>query len=259
MLTRNLEKAKEAYKARSVEESKKAHLGISTENHKMEGNYIKSLVYGGMDGIITTFAVVAGVVGASLSSGVILILGMANLLADGFSMAIGDYLSTKAEMEFKKGERAREAWEVKNYPEGEKLELKEIYMAKGINEEDSNQLVDIISKHKEAWVDIMMVEELGILEDSESPLKNALVTFFSFAVFGFIPILAYIIGIKIDFIEQNVFAFDCVLTGITLFVLGAIKAKITGLNWVKSGIETLLVGGVAAGIAYTVGILLSLF
>lgn len=258
MLTRNLEKAKEAYKARNVEESKKAHLGVAGENHKMEGNYIKSLVYGGMDGIITTFAVVAGVVGASLSSGVILILGMANLLADGFSMAIGDYLSTKAEMEFKKGERAREAWEVENYPQGEKLELKEIYMAKGISEEDSKQIVDIISKHKKAWVDIMMVEELGILEDTESPLKNALVTFFSFVVFGFIPVLAYIVGVKIDFIQNNVFAFDCVLTGITLFVLGSIKAKITELSWIKSGIETLLVGGVAAGIAYGVGIVLSL-
>ena len=77
-------------------------------------------MYGGLDGIITTFAVVAGVAGASLSSGVVLILGFANLIADGLSMAIGDYLSTKAENEYNKAERAREKWEVENYPEGEK-------------------------------------------------------------------------------------------------------------------------------------------
>ena len=88
-------------------------------------------MYGGLDGIITTFAVVAGVAGASLSAGVVLILGFANLIADGISMAIGDYLSSKSEREYEAAERKREAWEVEHYPEGEKKELVELYEAQG--------------------------------------------------------------------------------------------------------------------------------
>lgn len=258
MLTRSLDRAREAFKKRDEAASKKAHdANLSKEEHNTAGQYIKSLVYGGMDGIITTFAVVAGVVGASLSSSVVLILGIANLLADGFSMAVGDFLSTKAEIEYKNHERLREAWEVENYPQGEKKELIELYMDKGLSKEDSEQITDILSKNKKVWVDVMMVEELGLIEEDESPLKNALVTFLSFAFFGFIPILAYLLARKVSFIADNVFIFDCILTGITLLVLGAIKAKVTGINWIKSGIETLIVGGLAAGIAYAVGVLLS--
>lgn len=258
MLTRSLFKAREAFKKRDEDASKKAHdAKINEEQHNTAGQYIKSFVYGGMDGIITTFAVVAGVVGASLSSNVILILGIANLLADGLSMAIGDFLSTKAEIQYKNNERLREAWEVDNYPQGEKLELVQLYMEKGLSKEDSEQITEIISKDKKVWVDVMMVEELGLIEEDESPLKNALVTFFSFAFFGFIPILAYLLARKINFIAENVFVFDCILTGFTLLVLGAVKAKVTGVNWFKSCLETLIVGGLAAGVAYAVGVLLS--
>ena len=101
MLTRSLDKAKEAYKNRDIEASKKAHMQetkYADEQHtQTQGKYIKSVIYGGLDGIITTFAVVAGVAGAALSPAVVLILGFANLIADGLSMAIGDFLSTKAE------------------------------------------------------------------------------------------------------------------------------------------------------------------
>lgn len=258
MLTRNLEKAREAYKNKDIEAARQAHdSAANTENHNSAGQYIKSLVYGGMDGIITTFAVVAGVAGAALSSKIVLILGMANLLADGFSMAVGDYLSTKAEKDYNKNERQREAWEVENHPEGEKQELIELYMAKGLSKEDSEQITEILSKSRKVWVDVMMVEELGIIEDEESPLKSAIVTFISFAVFGFIPILAYMLGDTFGIASGNIFAFDCVLTAITLMILGAVKSKFTGKKWLKSGIETLLVGGAAAAIAYIVGILLA--
>jgi VIT1/CCC1 family predicted Fe2+/Mn2+ transporter len=258
MFTRSLEEARKAYKSKDIEAAKKAHAaGGNVENHNTAGQYIKSLVYGGMDGIITTFAVVAGVAGASLSSNIILILGIANLLADGFSMAVGDYLSTKAEMEYNKNEREREAWEVENHPEGEKQELIELYVDKGLSREDSEQIVNILSKNKKAWVDVMMVEELGIIEDNESPLKSALVTFAAFGVFGFIPVMAYIIGDSLGITGDSVFAFDCLLTAITLLILGAVKSKFTGKSWIKSALETLLVGGAAAAIAYGVGVLLA--
>ncbi len=258
MLSRNLERARNAFKKRDVQEMRKAHELADGEPHKQDqGQYIKSLVYGGLDGIITTFAVVAGVAGAALSSGVVLILGFANLIADGLSMAIGDYLSTKAENEYNQAEREREQWEVENHPEGEKKELIELYTAKGIAEEDAQKMVDIISKNKKAWVDIMMVEELGILETDESPLKNALVTFFSFALFGFLPLVAYLLSIAFDSVRNNQFFVAGVLTGLTLFALGALKVRITERNWFISGLEMLMVGGIAATAAYLIGYFLS--
>jgi VIT1/CCC1 family predicted Fe2+/Mn2+ transporter len=260
MLSRDLDKAKEAFKNRNAEASRKAHDGRAEaeEEHTQEqGKYVKSIVYGGLDGIITTFAVVAGVAGATLSAGVVLILGFANLIADGLSMAIGDFLSTRAENEYNQAERQREEWEVDNYPEGEKRELVEIYTEKGLPEADATDVVEILSGHRDAWVDIMMVEELGIVEETESPWRNAVATFFSFGIFGFVPLLAYVIGRTVPAFEAAMFPAAIVLTGITLFALGALKVKFTERNWFWSGLEMLLVGGVAALAAYGIGALLS--
>lgn len=259
MLSRSLDKAKEAYRKKDKKASMLAHQQKRAhENHNQEqGQYIKSVIYGGLDGIITTFAVVAGVAGAALSAGVVLILGFANLISDGLSMAIGDYLSTKAEMEYEDAERQRELWEIDNYPEGEKLELIELYMEKGMSEEDARIITETLARNKKAWIDVMMVEELGILSESDSPLKNALVTFFSFVVFGFIPILVYVLAKFIPGLGSYTFIIACALTGLTLFCLGALKVKITSKNWFLSGLEMLIVGGIAAAAAYLVGMLLS--
>lgn len=257
MLSRSLEKAREAFKKRSVEETRQAHdrsRGEAEEEHRREqGRYVKSLVYGGLDGIITTFAVVAGVAGASLSASVVLILGLANLIADGLSMAIGDYLSTKAENEYARAERERERWEVEHYPEGERREMIELYIGKGIGREDAETVTAILSKHRDAWVSIMMVEELGIVESEESPLRNALVTFGSFAVFGFVPLLAYVVFRFFPGLQGQSFWVSSALTGLTLFTLGALKVRITNRNWLASGLEMLLVGGLAAAAAYGIG------
>ncbi|NNC95815.1 MAG: hypothetical protein HKN92_09660 [Chitinophagales bacterium] len=257
MITRKLEEARKAFRNKDVDASIAAH-DIEMEQHERGGQYIKSLVYGGLDGIITTFAIVAGVAGASLSSGVILVLGFANLIADGLSMAIGDYLSTKAENDYTKTERAREEWEVDVNPEGEKEEIRLIYENKGVSKEDSKQISEIISKYKNVWVDTMMVEELGLFNEEESPVKNALVTFFSFIVFGFIPLSIYILAIFITDITHT-FYYASALTGVTLFILGAFKGKVTGSSVIKSGFEMMIVGGIAAISAYAIGHLLSGF
>lgn len=258
MLTRSLEKAKQAFLKKDVEATKAAHsVGAQEEHMQQKGQYIKSFVYGGLDGIITTFAVVAGVVGASLKPGIVLILGFANLIADGISMAVGDYLSTKAEKEYERAEREREIWEVENYPEGEKQELIELYMDKGLSKEDAKTMTSIISKDRKAWVDIMMVEELGIVESDESPLKNGIATFLSFGFFGFVPLIAYIISQFIPVVVEHTFLTASILTGVILFILGVVKVKITAQGWFKSGIEMLLVGGIAAAAAYGIGHLLS--
>jgi VIT1/CCC1 family predicted Fe2+/Mn2+ transporter len=254
MRSRDLREARSAFKAADGEASKRAHQKHGPEQHRQkQGKYIKSVVYGGLDGIITTFAVVAGVAGASLASGVVLILGFANLIADGLSMAMGDFLSTKAENEYNKAERDRETWEVENYPDGEKMELVEVYKEKGLSEEDARTVVEIISKNKRVWVDVMMTEELGIIESNESPLKNALATLLSFGLFGFIPLVAYVLSRFTAGMQTHTFATACVLTGLTLFALGAIKVRVTGRNWMMSGLETLVIGGATAVAAYGVG------
>ena len=262
MLTRSLDKAKEAYKNRDIEASKKAHIPevkYADEQHtQAQGKYIKSLVYGGLDGIITTFAVVAGVAGASLSPSIVLILGFANLIADGLSMAIGDFLSTKAEREYYLAEKQREEWEIENFPEGEKREMIELYMDKGLEKKDAETISEILSKNNKSWVSVMMAEELGIIEDDSSPFKNALVTFISFIIFGFIPLLTYVVSKFLPFISANKFLLASILTGLTLFTLGAVKVKITNKNWVMSGLEMFIVGGIAAAAAYGIGALVSI-
>jgi len=258
MLTRNLDKARQVYKKRDIDELKRAHRLSAPEMHKHEqGQYVKSVIYGGLDGIITTFAVVAGVTGASLAAGIVLILGFANLIADGISMGIGDYLSTQAEKEYNKAEREREAWEVDHYPEGEKQEMVKIYKGKGMSEADARAMVEIMAKYKRAWLDIMMLEELGIIESNESPLKNAIATFLSFCVFGFIPVLAYVLSLFVPALKAHTFLTACVLTGATLFTLGALKTRITERHWLTSGLEMFAVGSLAAGAAYAIGFLLS--
>lgn len=259
MLTRRLDEAREAWKTKDAAAAQKAHMpsGSANEQHTTgRGKYIKSVIYGGLDGTITTFAAVAGVAGAALSPGIVLIMGLANLVADGLSMSIGDYLSSKSESEYEAAEREREAWEVENYPEGEKRELMEIYEARGMSARDASAVVEIIAKDKESWVDTMMVEELGIVPNDESPMGNALATFLSFAIFGFLPIAAYVLALFIPALKSAQFTLACLLTGATLFGLGAFKTTITGKSWLVSGLEMLFVGGIAAAAAYGMGLLL---
>lgn len=253
MITRSLDKARSAYKNADIEASQSAHKTASESHHSDQGQYLKSLIYGGLDGVITTFAVVAGVAGASLEAKIVLILGFANLFADGLSMAIGDYLSTKAENEYQRAEKTREKWEFQHYPEGEKKEMVELYMGKGVSKEDAHLVVDTLSKYENAFIDVMMAEELGMVENDESPMKNAIVTFLSFITFGFIPLSIYVLTQFVAF-KIDLFVLAIVLTALTLFVLGALKTRFSSVHWLRGGTEMLLVGGVAAIAAYFVGV-----
>jgi VIT1/CCC1 family predicted Fe2+/Mn2+ transporter len=255
MFNKRIDKIKEAYKSKNRKKSREIHQSHEhyAEEHSAAGSRIKSLVYGGLDGIITTFAVVAGVEGASMSSTVVLVLGFSNLVADGLSMAVGDFLSTKAENEYNHNERQREMWELENYPEGEKKEMVEIYKRKGLSAEDADLVVTTLMKNKEVFLDTMMKEELGIVEESESPIWNALTTFFSFLTFGFIPLLIFVVSFFTDFFQQHIFLIACVLTGITLFLLGSYKVRFTLQKWYVSGLEMLMIGGIASLAAYFIG------
>lgn len=171
-------------------------------------------------------------------------------------MATGSYLSTKSDREYYDRERARELYEVQNFPEGEREELIEVYEKKGYSHEDAVDLVRIQSKNPERWVDAMMVHELGLLPDERTPFLAALATFISFAVAGSVPLIIYVLGGKLGVPPAWEFPSAIAFTGLALFTLGAGKHFVTQRSWIRSGFEMLLVGGVAAAVAYLIGYLL---
>ncbi len=259
--SKRLEEARKAYEQGDEEASALAHtpkaITEAAEQHGGAGSqYLGEMVYGGLDGIITTFAVVSGVAGAQLGTPVILILGLANLLADGFSMATGAYLSTKSEHEYYRKEWEREAYEVKHFPDGERAELQEVYVSRGYTDEEARQLVDIQSRQPERWVKAMMIDELGMMEDESNPLINGLVTFGSFVIAGAVPLAVYLLGLAFPISPDMAFPISIASSGLALFALGATKVLVTKLNPIRSGLEMLAVGGLAAGVAYVVGALL---
>ncbi len=165
----------------------------------VEKRYLPEFVYGAIDGIITTFAIVAGAFGASLSSAIVLILGFANLFADGFSMAVSNYLSTKSQKE--------------------------------LNPKDKQ-------------------------EYSKNPRQTAIATFIAFVIIGFIPLISFVLALFIPLIDAHKFLYSMILTGIAFLIVGAVKGEIVKKSKLRAAAETLIIGGIAAFIAYIVGYLL---
>lgn len=215
-------------------------------------DYIGEFIYGGIDGSVTTFAVVAGAAGAQLESSVVIILGFANLIADGFAMSVGSYLSTKSEQQQYDKHKQIEYWEVDNLPEKEREEVREIYAAKGFEGELLEQVVDKITEDKDRWVDVMMKEELEMAQESKSPFQMGLVTFISFITLGFIPLIVYVIDYTGGEVG-NSFLISSILTFITFAGIGYAKGFVTATSRIRSMAETLFLGGSAAILAYFVG------
>lgn len=220
------------------------------------GNYLRDFVYGAVDGTVTTFAVVAGAAGALLSSRIVIILGLANLFADGFSMSVSSYLSTRAERQIEEKARRDEREQIRLFPEGEREEIRQILAAKGFEGRDLERAVTIITSDPKLWVETMLREELGLPMDTRSPMRGAGATFVAFLLIGFIPLAPFVwqtaAGAEID----NTFFWSAVATGVAFFVVGAAKTKFVESRWWLEGLKTLALGGSAAAVAYVVGNLL---
>jgi len=217
--------------------------------------YLRDFVLGAVDGTVTTFAVVAGVAGAGLSSVVIVILGSANLLADGFSMAAGNYLGARADEQLRDQLRRVEEDHIAKYPEGEEEEVRQIFRRKGFTGEDLERAVKTITSNRERWVETMLVEEYGLPSQSPSPWKAAAATFLAFVAVGATPLLPYLTQWLGQPVEQP-FGWSSALTGSAFFFTGALKSRFVGQRWWVSGLETLALGGGAATVAYLVGMVL---
>lgn len=213
-------------------------------------NYVRDFVYGGIDGAITTFAIVAGVVGAALSAKVILVLGLANLLADGFSMAASNYSGTKAVTDEYEKARKTESRHIRVTPDGEREEVRQLLERKGLQGHALEEAVTAITQNDQRWIDFMLQEEYGFAQARPSPLKAGAATFAAFIVCGAIPLLPFVLGADASFVVS------IAMTGVVFFLIGAAKSKWSVAAWWYSGFETLLIGGIAAALAYTVGYML---
>jgi VIT1/CCC1 family predicted Fe2+/Mn2+ transporter len=215
--------------------------------------YLRDFIYGAIDGTITTFAVVAGVAGARLSDTVVIILGLSNLIADGFSMAVGNFLGTRAEHELRDRMRKEEEIHIQKIPEGEREEVRQIFSAKGFKGADLERAVDIITSNPKQWVDTMLWEEMGMSPQGPSEWQAAFSTFVAFVLAGSLPLLSFIIRSIFPTLTLDSFLMSSIITASAFFLIGAFKSQFVGKSWPAAGLETLLVGGAAAFIAYFIG------
>ena len=222
-------------------------------------SYLRDFVYGAVDGAVTTFAVVSGVKGAELSSAVVIILGTANLLGDGFSMAAGNFLATKATLGLREKAWKTEAAHIEKIPEGEREEIRQIFAAKGFTGQTLESVVEVITSNRDRWINTMLQEEMGMPLEGSSPWKAALSTFAAFVGFGLLPLLAYLGQWLFPAWAFDPFIASAGITAAAFFALGALKGRYLEQTWYHGGFETLLVGGCAATLAFWVGLLLRNF
>ncbi len=230
------------------------------EEHRKEelhgsklGPYIQDIVYGGHDGIITTFAVVAGTAGADLPHYIVIILGCANLFADAVSMGAGSFLSLRSEADQYERLRKEEMKEIDTHPDLEREEIREAYEKKGFQGADLARAVDIITAHKERWVQEMMLEEHGLTKNvTDRPWLHGVITLLGFIAFGIVPLIPYLFGIA----PESRFSVAIVGTFLSLLLLGLTRSYVTRERLVRGALEILALGLATASVAYGVGILL---
>jgi VIT1/CCC1 family predicted Fe2+/Mn2+ transporter len=235
------------------------------EQHKKEehsigkvAEFLKQIIYGGNDGIVTTFAVVAGFAGAG-AEGVaqiggiaVLLFGIANLLADATAMGLGEFLSARSQQDVYRATRAKELYEIEHNPEMERAETMEILGILGLTQHDARHMTEIMERNPEFMADFMMTYEIGMTDPSEdSPTLNGLATFAAFIVFGIVPLIPYFI---LDPVPST-FTISVWATFAALVALGLIRWRVTSETVFRCVGETVLVGGICAIVAYAVGLM----
>jgi len=221
----------------------RARIAAATEH-----SYLGDGVLGAIDGTVTTFAIVAGATGANLSGGIALVLGLANVVADGFSMGISNYLKAKADRAVVRRARRIEESHIDEVPDGEREEIREIFRAKGFDGEVLETVVEVITEDRERWIDTMVTEELGLPLDTPEPKRAAATTFLAFLVAGLLPLIPLMAVSTVHWFELSV-----AVAALTFVAIGAIKGWVVGEPPWRHAFETLLIGGGAAILAYAVG------
>lgn len=228
---------------------------LAQEKHMpVDSQALKSAIYGGVDGVLTAFAVVSGGAGGSLDPRTVLILGLSSLIGNAVSMGVSDVVSTFSEREHVMEERRREEWEFDNFPEGEIKEMVDLYEERGLPREKAEIAVGIMAKYKEFFLDIMVIEELGLTmpDPKQNPYVAGLVNSTSFLISGLFPLLAYVFLLgKVS--EDSLLRISSASTLAVLFGLGVFKSKFSVMSWWRSGFEFCVLGGCCAFVAYMIG------
>lgn len=239
---------------------KKLQMDTNSQKNEQQNpfsQYLKEIVYGGNDGIVTTLAVISGFAGAGGQNGsnysvlAVLLFAFANLFADATSMGLGNFLSTRSEAALYKKTLEIENKQLLNDTILEKKEAVVLLQKEGFNELDSEKMVNLLSKNKKYWLNFILEKKLDMHDPKlENATLTALATFTAFIVFGFVPIIPYLMRISS---EYQYFA-SILGAGLSLILLGTLRYKVTGEKWVRAVGEVLLIGSLSASVAFIVGL-----
>jgi VIT1/CCC1 family predicted Fe2+/Mn2+ transporter len=217
------------------------------EKHFLGSESVRDVVIGMADGLTVPFALAAGLSAAVTSTHVIVTAGLAEVIAGATAMGLGGYLAARTDQEHFASEERREHFEIDKLPEQEKAELRDIFRSYGLQGAELDAVVASLSKNKDRWAEFMMRFELGLErpDPKRAPISAATIAV-SYVVGGLIPLAPYMLAGDM----KRALLYSILFTGIALITFGAVKGKLTGMNPFKSGLQTLLVGGLAAGAAF---------
>jgi len=230
----------------------KGHLMPQTphiEKHFTAGDTVRDVIIGMSDGLTVPFALAAGLSGIASSTAIVVTAGLAEIAAGSISMGLGGYLAAQSDAEHYASERIREQRETVEMPQAEKLEVQQVFQDYGLTAEQSMPLVEALAAKPDAWVDFMMRFELGMEKPNPNrALTSALTIAFSYIAGGFIPLLPYILFSNVVTAQIA----SVITTLAALLIFGYIKAHLTGAPAIRGGLQTALVGGLAAAAAFTI-------
>jgi len=224
------------------------------EHHFTATASIRDVVIGMSDGLTVPFALAAGISGAIASSHIVVTAGIAELAAGGISMGLGGYLAARTDIEHYASEKLREEKEVDEISADEQAEVLGIIRGYGLSEEDARKVTAGVTSDRTRWVDFMMRFELGLEKPDErrAPVSAATIGG-SYVVGGLVPLVPYMLIQS----TANALYWSCAVTMIALFIFGAVKGSLTGVLWVKSALQTVVIGGVAATVAFLIARMIS--
>ncbi len=217
-------------------------------HHRTGGAAVREVVFGANDGLVSNTALVAAVAGGTSDPGIIILGGIAGMVAGTISMALGAYVSTKSQRELYEYEEAREFWEIEHMREHELAETRRIFRLKGITEPLLDEVVEAVSRDHDQWVQLMMTEELGLPSKPPKPYLAASVMGVAFAFAAIVPVLPF-------FFAEGVAALvsTFIMSGIALFAVGAWRATLSQGNMLHKGTEMVVLAGIAVAAAYGIG------
>src|ERR1700743_3077582 len=217
---------------------------VHVESHFSATAVVRDIVIGMSDGLTVPFALAAGLSGAVRSSHVIVLAGLAEIAAGSIAMGLGGFLAAKGDAEHYASERLREEREIVERPRDEEEEIYEIFEQYGVERSERNPVLEALKRRPQAWVNFMMRFELGLEEPHRNRASRSAITIaFSYVVGGLIPLFPYMPGRSFP----SALAASVAITLVALLLFGGVKGRLTGAGTLRSAVQTVVIGGLAAG------------